>query len=330
MDDMQNRDEAANPEVAKELLVWMLGTLMKACDPHRCVFIFVGNMYPFEGSILRKLKHSKEWTSFITGGILADGQSLWPEHRSIEDLLSELRSDTEMGHPEIFFSEVMNDEDCGTVSGIDVGKIPICPPILDTIDHQGGFVIIDPSLGKKKSDDVGIGVVLLYDSIPVLREVISEKMDPGTTIQKATLLAVKYHLQLIVVEGGAYQSTLIYWFNFIYNQLGVQGINVGEITTGGMQKNARISNALKFLLPAGPEKKPKIYLHKETRAAVIYQITQWNPLKNTNKDELLDIIAYIYAVIEKFPDWLPVLLISEETDSNLHAASSSTTLELAF
>jgi hypothetical protein len=329
MDDMQNRDEAANPEVAKELLIWMLGTLMKACDPHRCVFIFVGNMYPFEGSILRKLKHSKEWISFITGGILADGQSLWPEHRSISDLLSELRSDTEMGHPEIFFSEVMNDEDCGTASGVDVGKIPLCPQFLDTVEHQGGFVIIDPSLGKKKGDDLGIGVVLLYDGIPVVREVISEKMDPGTTIQKATLLAVKYHLQLIIVEGGAYQATLIFWFNFIYAQLGVQGIHVGEITTGGMQKNARIGAALKLLLPTGQEKQPKIYLHKDARAAVIYQITQWKPLKAQNKDELLDIIAYVYAVIEKFPDRLPVLLLANENDS-MNEASSSSTLELAF
>ena len=47
MDDMQNRDEAKNPEIAAEQLTWMLGALMMACHPQRCVFIFVGNMYPF-------------------------------------------------------------------------------------------------------------------------------------------------------------------------------------------------------------------------------------------------------------------------------------------
>lgn len=329
MDDMQNRDEAANPEVAKELLVWMLGTLMKACDPHRCVFIFVGNMYPFEGSILRKLKHSAEWLSFITGGILADGNSLWPEHRSIDDLLTELRSDTEMGHPEIFFSEVMNDEESGTVSGIDVSKIPTCPEHLDEVQAQGGFIIIDPSLGKKRGDDLGIGAVLIYDGIPVLREVISEKMDPGVTIQKATLLALKYSMQLIVVEGGAYQATLIFWFNHVYQQLGIQGINVGEITTGGMQKNARIRDGLKMLLSQGPEKRPKIYLHKEARSAVVYQITQWNPLKTNNKDELLDIIAYIYKVIEIHEQWVP-LLISEDLADKMPEAAHTGDLQLPF
>lgn len=329
MDDMQNRDEAANAEVAKELLIWMLGTLMKACDPHRCVFIFVGNMYPFEGSILRKLKHSAEWLSFITGGILADGNSLWPEHRSLEDLLTELRSDTEMGHPEIFFSEVMNDEDSGTVSGIDVSKIPTCPEYLDAVEAQGGFIIIDPSLGRKRGDDLGIGAVLVYDGVPVLREVISEKMDPGATIQRATILAVKYNMQLIVVEGGAYQASLIYWFDQVYKQMGITGINVGEINTGGMQKNARIRDGLKMLLPQGLEKKPKTLLHKEARSAVVYQITQWNPLKTNNKDELLDILAYIHKVIEIHEQWVP-LLISQENYDTMATGSHTADLALPF
>jgi len=310
MDDMQNRDEAKSPEIARELLIWLLGTLMKACDPHSCVFIFVGNMYPFEGSILRKLKASAEWTSFITGAILADGQSLWPDHRSIEDLLAELKSDTDMGHPEIFFSEVMNDEESGTVSGIDVSKIPLCPLHLDAIQAQGGFVIIDPSLGRKKGDDLGIGAFLVYDGVPVLREVISEKMDPGETIHRATALAAKYSIQLIVVEGGAYQATLIYWFNFVFAQLGVTGIHVGEITTGGMQKNSRISAGLRQLLSG------KIYLHKDVRSACIYQITQWDPLRTKNKDELLDLIAYTYAVMELHAEYVP-LLISDGFDETI-------------
>lgn len=323
MDDMQNRDEAANPEVAKQLKIWMLGTLMKACHPHRCIFIFVGNMYPFEGSILRQLKHSSEWVSFITGAILADGNSLWPEHRSIDDLLDELASDTQMGHPEIFFSEVMNDEDSGTVSGIDVSKIPNCPDHLDHVVAQGGCIIIDPSLGKKRGDDLGIGAFLLYDGIPVMREVLSKKLDPGQTIQQATFMAVKYNMQLIICEGGAYQATLIYWFEQVYAQLGITGIHVGEITTGGMQKNARIRDGLKLLLSG------KILLHRDVRSAVIYQITQWNPLKTNNKDEILDLIAYIYKAMEIHAEWMP-LLISDTTDTMMPDAAHTDDLALPF
>jgi hypothetical protein len=323
MDDLQNRDQASSPDLAKELLIWMLGTLMKACHPHRCIFIFVGNMYPFEGSILRKLKMSPEWISFITGAILADGESLWPEHRSTEDLLAELRSDTDMGHPQIFYSEVMNDEESGTVSGIDISKIPLADQTLDSYQAQGGCIIIDPSLGKKKGDDLGIAAFLIYDGIPVMRECISMKMDPGQTIQKATFLALKYNIQLIICEGGAYQATLIFWFNQIYAQLGITGIQVGEITTGGMQKNARIRDGLKLLLSG------KILLHKDVRSAVIYQITQWNPLKSNNKDELLDLIAYIYKAMEIHTEYMP-LLISEGTVDIMPESSHTDTLALAF
>lgn len=323
MDDMQNRDEAANPEVAKELLVWMLGTLMKACHPHRCIFIFVGNMYPFEGSILRKLKASAEWTSFITGAILADGNSLWPEHRSLDDLLSELQSDTDMGHPEIFFSEVMNDEEAGTVSGIDVSKITTAPEYLDQVVAQGGCVIIDPSLGKKKGDDLGIGAFLIYDGKPVLRELAVGKYSPLETIHKATSMAAKYSMQLIVCEGGAYQATLIFWFNHVYQQLGIEGFHVGEITTGGMQKNARIDSMLKMLISGD------ILLHKSVRSQVIYQITQWNRLKTVNKDEILDLLAYIKKVQEIHAEFLP-LLISDVEVTTMPAASHTEDLQLPF
>lgn len=323
MDDMQNRDEAENPEVAKDKLIWMLGTLMKACHPQRCVYCFVGNMYPFEGSILRKLKHSDDWISFITGAILSDGNSLWPEHRSLEDLLAELKSDTDMGHPELFFSEVMNDEDSGTVSGIDVSKIPHCPEHLEVGQAQGGFIIVDPSLGKKKSDDVGIGAILVYDGKPVLVELKLGKFDPGRTIQEATFLAVKYNMQLIVVEGVAYQESLCYWFEQIYAQLGITGINIGVVTTGGMQKNARIREMLKTLLSG------IVLLHKAVRSLAIYQITQWNPLKTNNKDEILDILAYINKVIELYPEWVPLLILDNWSD-NMPESTNAIDLQLAF
>lgn len=323
MDDMQNRDEAANPQVAKELMEWMLGTLMKACHPQRCVFIFVGNMYPFEGSILRKLKHSKSWISLITGAILADGNSIWPEHRSIEDLLEELATDEEQGHPEIFHAEVMNDEEGGTVSGIDVSKIPICPENITPEYAQGGYIIIDPSLKKKTSDATGIGAILVFDGIPVLWETVTKRLDPGETIQQATFMCIKYNMQLICVEGVAYQASLIYWFNKIFVDLGIEGIHVGEINTGGLQKNARIKEWLKKLLTG------KNLLGKECRAAVIYQIVQWNPLKRDNVDELLDIGAYMDDVMNLYPEWVPLLVLDAAT-STTAAASHTFDLGLAF
>jgi hypothetical protein len=124
MDDIQDKEEAKNKELADDLLVWMLGTLMKARSPFGCTFIFVGNMYP-QNSILEKLKNNSQWTSLVVGGILADGSSLWEDLKPIDELVAEYQSDTEMGHPEVFISEVLNSTDIVLSSGIDISKIPM-------------------------------------------------------------------------------------------------------------------------------------------------------------------------------------------------------------
>lgn len=323
MDDIQKREDAPNNEMAEELMVWMLGTLMKACHPRNCSFIYVGNMYPYDGCVLRKLKHSKEWVSLITGAITADQESIWPEHRTIEDLLQELAVDTEQGHPEVFFSEVMNDEEAGTVSGIDVSKIPQAPMHLDLGSAQGGCVIIDPSLGKKKSDDVAIGKFLIFDGVPMLRSLKADKYDPGRTIQEATFMAVESSISLIVAEAVGYQESLVFWFEQVYKQLGVSGINVRTVSPEGMQKNARIRDMLKLLLSG------KILLHRDVRSAVIYQITQWNPLKTNNKDDILDVLSYIMKVMNLYPSDLPLTNFMDE-GPELPPASFSDGLQLAF
>lgn len=324
MDDIQKKEEAPNKELSEALMVWMLGTLMKACDPHVCTYVFVANMYPYEGSLLRRLKKSREWISIITGAITADGNSIWPEHRDIDDLMEELRVDTEQGHPEVFFSEVMNDEEAGTVSGIDVSKIHMCPAHISVEGAIGGFVVIDPSLGKKKSDNVAIGAHLVFDEgKTILWEVIEGKFNPGETIKQATMLAMKYNMQLIVVEGVAYQETLVFWFNFIFKQLGVTGFEIRTISPDGIPKNTRIRDWLKRLLSG------QNYLGTAVRNAVIYQITQWNPLKTNNTDDLLDVGAYGEKVVALHQDAIH-FMITSSFDADLPPASFAEDLEISF
>lgn len=322
MDDMQNKEEASNAEIAKEQLDWMLGTLMMACHPQRCVFVFVGNMYPFEGSILRKLKHSTSWIAFITGAILADGTSIWPEHRSIDDLLGELAMLEEQGRPELFYAEVMNDEEGGTVSGIDVSKIKLCPEELDATQAQGGAVIIDPSGKKNTSDATAIGAFLVFDGIPIYWEVIEKRLDPGETIQQATFLAIKYGMQLIVVEDVAYQSTLCYWFEKIWEMMGVGGVEIGTVSTGGLAKNARLRSWCNKLLSGSN------MLHPQVRSRVVYQITQWNPLKNKNVDDVMDVGSYMDEVVAKYQQFMPLMIQAAVEEQALGAHTGD--LALAF
>jgi len=301
MDDMQSKEEAASPVESEKSLSWMLGTLMKANNKTRCLFVFLGNMYPYEGSILKKLRLNSQWVSFICGAILEDGQSLWPELRSVDDILAELAHDEEMGHPEIFYSEVMNDDAAGSKSGVDFSKINTWyddPHKPDTAD--AGFVIIDPSAGKKTSDDVAIGACLCYEGEPVLRELKAGRFNPLQQCDESIKLASKYGLSAIVVEDVAYQATLAFWMEQRLRQLGLQSaIKILTINPGGERKVARIKEMLKQLTSS--QDGARVWVHKDVRSVVVHQITYFDPTRPAqNKDDILDILAYFYKVIQRY------------------------------
>ena len=302
MDDMQSKEEAESEVESKKSLSWMLGTLMKANDKTRCLFVFLGNMYPYAGSILKKLKTNPSWTSFICGAILEDGESLWPELRSVTDIMAELEDDESMGHPEIFYSEVMNDDVAGSKSGVDFTKINIWDADRDVsyIYPQGGYVLIDPSLAKKKSDELAIGGFLIYDGEPVLTKLQVGKFNPGQTVDESIKMAASLGVRAIIVEAVAYQASLCYWLQLRITQLGLTGLNVLEINPQGQAKNSRIVGALKQLTAT----KERIWIAKAVRSLVVHQITYFDPLKPNNKDDILDLLGYSYPIIETHRNYL--------------------------
>ena len=322
MDDMQSREEAESPTVADQVLTWMLGTLMKANNKARCQFCFVGNMYPFDGSILKKLKHNAAWFSFICGAILEDGESIWPELRSLESILDELEDDTSMGHPEIFFSEVMNDEEAGNRAGVDITRINWWPEDAEQHEAEAGFVIIDPSVGKKKSDAVAIGAHMIFDGKPVLWDVDIGAYNPKQQVENSIAMAARWGLMAILVESVAYQSTLCFWIDEAKRRYGIPDLRVLEIYPGSTAKNARILNALKQLV--APDK--TLQAHPRIKSALVHQIVHFNPIRTRNTDDLLDLLAYGYPAIAQYG----ILLLKPFEVTTTSTASFANTLELAF
>lgn len=298
-DDVQSKECSESDVQSAALERWMVGTAMKAKSPKGCLYIFAGNMFPGPNSLLKKLKGNANWIKFISGAILADGSALWPELHPLETLVQELDNDIAMGHPEIFFSEVLNDTDAGINSSVDLTRIKAWP-WKEYERPQGRFIIIDPASGKnagaftKKLDAVAIGYVEVYDETPALRDCIEEELSPGNTIRSALLLALRTGTRVIAVEATSYQSTLLYWFGVIAEQLQLTGFHFVEIQTGGMSKNARITNGLKSLT-AG-----EIVIHPDIRSQIERQIVDWNPMKRDNTDGLLDLIAYIPKVLTQY------------------------------
>lgn len=306
-EDIQTREQAESEIQSDNLEKWMIGTAMKAKSPHGCLFIFVANMYPTKFSILRKLKNNATWVKFIAGGILSDGTSLWEELQPISQLTSEFENDLAMGRPEIFYSEVLNDETASSNTHIDLSILPAYPFKDDDIS-AGNFIIIDPSSGKVNSDDVAIGYFEVHNGYPALIELTNDTLSPGETIRVALQYALTHNCRLIAIESVAYQSTLAYWFQFICAQMGVVGIEAVEVYPGGYSKNSRILAFFKTYMEG------EIYVHPSLVPIVHLQITQFNPMIRTNTDDILDLLAYAPKVLELFGSYIQSMGLILEQD----------------
>lgn len=308
-DDIQSRECADSQIQSENLMRWMVGTAMKAKSPHGCMFLFVANMYPTKWSILRLLKHNPNWTKFIAGGILADGTSLWEELQPIEQLKREFQNDLAMGKPEIFYAEVLNDENASSNNLIDLSRLPSLP--YQEGDIPGGkFVIIDPSGNKARSDNTAIGYCEVYDGKPALRKLTNKRLSPGETIRQAILYCLENNCRLVAIESVAYQASLCYWAQFICQQLGIQGIEFVEVYPGGYSKNSKILDMLKSYA------KGELFVDPECKVEVHLQITQFNPLKNDNVDDVLDLLCYMLKIIENFGEYIIASNILQEQEFN--------------
>lgn len=309
MDDVQTRENAESAVQADSLERWIIGTLMKTKSPMGCLYLFIGNMYPTKHSILRKLKSNPKWVKFIAGGILADGTSLWEELQPINQLLNEYETDLAMGHPEIFASEVLNDENASSNNLISLSDLPPYP-VQELDIPAGNFIIIDPSNDKANSDAVAVGYFEVYDTLPVLVHVTEERMSPGDTIRCALKYALQYNCRLIAIESNAYQYSLLYWFNFICQQLGIIGIECVDLYSGSVSKNSRILTMFKSL-SAG-----EIFISPAARTAVFLQIMQFNAMRRDNTDGILDLLTYAPRVIEMYGEFIVSMQIIQSQEFN--------------
>lgn len=309
-DDIQSRECAESQIQTEKLEREFMGTFMKAKSPHGCMFVFIANMYPTKWSLLKKLKYNPEWTSFIVGGLLADGTSLWEELQPTEQLMKEFKNDLSMGRPEIFFAEVLNDETASSNYLVDLSNLPPLP-YYEGDAHGGNFILIDPATDKFGADAVSVGYFEVYNGLPVLRELEEGRMSPGETIRSALRFCLAHNCRLVAIESNAYQYSLGYWFRFICDQQGIYGIEAAEVYSGALSKNSRIITMLKAYA-AG-----ELFVDPKCRPAAHLQMTTFNPLKRDNTDGILDLLAYAPKVIELYSEYIQITSVVLNQDAGL-------------
>lgn len=311
-DDIQSRAAADSEVQTTHLEREFIGTAMKSKSPKGCLFIFIANMYPTKHSLLRKLKHNPNWIKFIVGGILANGQSLWEDLQPIKQLIAEFENDLSMGHPEIFYAEVLNDETASVNTLIDLNLVPMHPITAEEI-ATGSFVIIDPSNNKKKSDSTAVGYFRTFrgEAKPSLEELANAKMTPLESIETALRYCLTYNCRLVVIESNAYQYSHLFWFDYICQQRGITGIHCVPIYSGSESKTSRIIGMFKQYLKA------EVLVSDKCRAQVHHQITSFNALKDDNTDDVLDLLTYAPKVVAQYQEYIAntTIIMNEDMEA---------------
>lgn len=310
-EDVQTREDADSEQVSNDLEDWMYGTAIKAKSPKGCMTVFIGNMYPTNNSLLKKIKHNQFWAKFICGGILEDGSSLWEELQPIEQLKLEYLRDAEAGKAHIFAAEVLNDENASLNNLVDFSKLKEYP-FEDSDIHQGNFIVIDPSNDKINSDAITTTYFEVFDGLPVVKEIDEGRYSPLEAIQVSIKMAMRHNCSLIVIEGNGYQYSLKFWSEKVCADEGIMGLTFMPIYSGKLSKNSRILTMFKSYV-AG-----ELWIHPSCVAPVHNQIRSFNPLKTLNIDGVLDCLTYAPRVIEEMGEFIRINTIEGRQEFEGH------------
>lgn len=314
-DDSQTKDSAMSVSQAQAYASWFRGTAMKAKDPKFCFYLYVGNIYPkFQieeatdrhpaifGCMLKNLKLSKAWESIIVGAILADGNALWEDLQSKEQLLAEYEEDCEAGQEDVFLAEVMNDDEAINSGIFDETKVAEYP-YSDAVIPQGAFLIIDPSLGRTKSDAQMVGECHVIDGNTCLVDLQNHQVSAPQLVRNCIDWCLDKNIPAIAIESYAYQASLGQWFEQILEDEGIQGINILFISRGRSSKNSGIRSMLRELMS------DDLYVHPRARSTLYAEIRVWNPMKSDNVDNSLDVATYCNMVALTYPQEIQVNLL---------------------
>lgn len=301
-DDIQDRDGALSEAQNASLIEWFTASLIRCIATYGAerTIIFLGNMFPGD-CLLQILKNNPEWISLVTGAILEDGDSLWPELKSQKALFREYAHDAAMGLADIWFAEVQNDP-LDTKYRLLTAPIPkIYDELAATREEDCCFITMDPAGFRKRSDDNVITVHKVYDGVPIVTKMHGGKWDPKETVRQILVTALEENACLIGIESVGYQQSLLYWVEYFMKKLGITGIRVVELQSGNRTKLSRIEDFIKEILgdpKTGSE--PQAGMLAGPRAIFTFFAGLYKIGKTQNRDDYLDCPAYQKQVMTKY------------------------------
>lgn len=283
-DDAQTKECDDSPTDRLKFRKWLVAMFKIIAPKGDRLIIYVGNMYS-EECILFQLKNNPTWVSLITGAIRENGEPLWPELHSLDELMESYFHDEALGEADVWFAEVMNDPIARATSLLHA-MLPDFEGNEGQVVPDGVFLTIDPAGFRDISDDNVIAVHYVFEGKGIVAAIDAGIKDPEQLIIRALQLAVQHGASLIGVEDVAYQQTLLFWFKKYMTDWQLNSIEVQPLKPAGRSKEARIRLFIAELYARNYS------LFADVRTLFTWQAMAYKIGKKDNKDDILDAVAY--------------------------------------
>lgn len=214
-DDLEDEESVATPEQRAKSKEWFMGALKQVLPrlDKSAAMTGLGTLLHRE-ALLTMLMEDPDWTVVRFGAIDRNGEALWPDAMTLEDIEKEKQSYATKGLLHIFYLELFNTIRAPETAKFRPENIIVRPRQADPETPKA--IAIDPAISDKRDADFcSFGVVELYDQgiVHVLESYSRRGMTPREQVDKYFELIFKFQLKpgdAFGVEGNAYQAALVH------------------------------------------------------------------------------------------------------------------------
>lgn len=304
LDDIEDEETNATPELFAKLKRWFYGPFRKALDKRKNKMIHIGNLTANQTLIAEHIK-SPYWYSRVYGCLLANGRPLWEDFWTIEKLRLDYMEYLEAGMADVWFAEMMNMPTAGG-RGIIKAEDIVYRPFRIPDDIKYGFITIDLAISEQTwAHKTVIAVHGFVDDVDDLVDgqwqcVDYEGfsgIDPINLFWAVVTLCKKWRISTVGIESTAYQASLKSVFEYLCIQNGITNMEFVQLQAIG-RKAIRIISWAAWL-------KDGTYALNQGDFVITQELLTYRPDKKDNADDHIDAFAYAPQMIQ---NWMHLIM----------------------
>lgn len=212
LDDVEDKESVKTPEQRAKVRQWMYGTVIPAL-PRRNSDASIGVLGTLlhAESLMMRLAQDPRFQVMRFSAVNKEGEALWPEHMSLEELEVERKSFAAAGELSIFFMEYHN-----TLRDESSQKFPrkyLQWGMPEGAKIVGKAIAIDPAISGKPDADfctIAVAGMTQRGQIVVLDFDGKRGASPRWKIDRYFEMAARWNTNYHGVEANAYQAALVH------------------------------------------------------------------------------------------------------------------------